>query len=65
MAQDLREWRLASGRPDPDRPVVVGRDGERWTEVGYQHWRAKTWSAALDRAGVPYQRPYEYAPQLR
>ena len=59
LAQDLREWRLASGRPDPDHSVVVGRDGERWTEVGYQQWRGKTWRAALDRAGVPYQRPYD------
>ena len=59
VAQDLREWRLASGRPDPDRPVIVGQNGEEWTEVGYEQWRAKVWRKALGRAGVPYQRPYD------
>jgi integrase len=58
LRQDLLEWRLASGRPGHDASVFPGRRGGDWTEAGFATWRRDIWSAALDAAGVPYQRPY-------
>jgi integrase len=59
LAQDLREWRLLSGRPGDDQPVIPAHDGGAWTEVGYEQWIARTWAAALQAAGLEYQRPYD------
>ena len=58
LAQGLREWRLASGRPADDRPVIPAHNGGVWTEVGYEQWSNHTWRPALERVGVAYQRPY-------
>jgi integrase len=63
LAQDLREWRMASGRPGDDQPVIPAVDthgrstGGEWSEVGYEQWIARVWAAALERAGLAYQRP--------
>jgi len=59
VAQDLREWRLASGRPDDRAPVIPALDGGEWTEAAFELWRGRAWTAALKAAGVPYQRPYD------
>jgi integrase len=64
LAQDLRERRLASRRPDDDAPVIraekvaSGGTGE-WTEPGYEQWINHVWSPALATAGIAYQRPYD------
>jgi integrase len=57
LRQDLLEWRLASGRPGDRAYVLAGRDGGEWGEVAYEQWRGRTWAGALERAGLPYQRP--------
>lgn len=57
LAADLREWRLACGRPDADESVIPGAEGDEWT--GYAKWRGRTWKAALDHAGLPAARPYD------
>jgi integrase len=59
LAHDLREWRLASGRPDPGAPVIPLLDGGQMTETAFESWRGGPWTAALDAVGVPYQRPYD------
>lgn len=59
LAQDLREWRLASGRPDDRAPVIPAMDGGEWTEAAFELWRGRVWAAALKAASVPYQRPYD------
>ena len=59
LAQDLREWRLASGRPGDDAPVIPGRNGREWTEVGYEQWINHIWAPALEKARLNYQRPYD------
>ncbi len=57
LAQDLREWRLASGRPGDDAPVIPERDGSEMTESAFQDWRGRAWTAALAQVGVDYVRP--------
>ena len=59
LAQDLRQWRLASGRPDGDELVIPALDGGEMSESAFQDWRDGIWTAALKAAGVPYQRPYD------
>jgi integrase len=59
LAQDLREWRLLSGRPGNDQPVVPAHDRGEWTEVGYEQWITRVWASALSEVNIPYQRPYD------
>lgn len=58
LEQDLRQWRLASGCPGGDRPVIPALDGNVMSHNAFEMWRDRAWTAALQRAGVPYQRPY-------
>jgi integrase len=59
LAQDLREWRLLSGRPAGEDPVIPAYAGGEWTEVGYEQWINRVWRPALKQAGLAYQRPYD------
>lgn len=60
LAQDLREWRMASGRPGDDEPVLLAdRGGGAWTEPGYERWRQTGWRRTLGELGLAYQRPYD------
>jgi integrase len=59
LATDLAEWRLASGRPPEDAPVIPGQDGRSWTAEGFNKWRQRTFAAALKAAGVAHARPYD------
>jgi integrase len=59
LAQDLRELRMASGRPIDAQSVIPGHDGCEWSEVGYEQWITRVWAPALDAAGIAYQRPYD------
>ena len=59
LAQDLREWRLVSGRPNDRTPVIPALDGTAMSENAFEMWRSRAWTAALEVAGAPYQRPYD------
>lgn len=60
LAADLREWRMASGRPGDGTLVFPGRDGEAWTKDGWDVFRRRGWSTACRRAGLdPAPRPYD------
>ncbi len=59
LAQDLREWRLLSGRPADSMPVIPALRGGEWSEVGWEQWITRVWAAALEQVGLRYQRPYD------
>jgi integrase len=59
LAQDLREWRLLSGRPGEEEPVVPAHAGGAWSEVGYEQWIKRAWAKALAEVGLTYRRPYD------
>jgi len=59
LAADLAEWRLASGRPAEDAPVLPGDDGDTWTAEGFNKWRGRVFARALDEARVGRARPYD------
>jgi integrase len=74
LGQDLREWRLASGRPSADALVFPGHDGRLWSQAAYKSWSRKAprgrksngrragaagpFARAAQSAGVPDATPY-------
>ena len=60
LKQDLAEWRLASGRPEPHAFLFPGATPERpWRDHDYRNWRKRHFRAAATAAGVPNARPYD------
>lgn len=53
LAQDLREYRLAVGRP-PARALIVGASaaGTPWTKTDWENWRERQWAPACRAAGL-------------
>lgn len=49
LADDLREWFLASGRPDGARPVFPAHDGELWNADDWANWRNSVWKSRPER----------------
>lgn len=43
LAEDLREWFLASGRPDNKTPVFPAHDGDFWDKHDWANWRRRIW----------------------
>jgi len=52
LADDLREWFLASGRPAGDRPVLPAHDGGFWAEDDWRNWRKRVWHGEPERQRV-------------
>ena len=59
LAQDLAEWRLASGRPEPDALVFPGHDGGPWSLTAYQNWRRRIFGPVAESCGAQGARPYD------
>lgn len=52
LGSDLKQYRLASGRPG-DRELVFPRpDGAPWTDFDYRNWRRRVFAPAAARAGL-------------
>jgi integrase len=59
LAQDLAEWRLASGRPGPKELIVPRPTGGEWSREDWANWRRRIWRPAAIAAGVAGDlRPY-------
>jgi integrase len=43
LAEDLREWFLASGRPGNKTPVFPAQDGDFWAKHDWANWRRRVW----------------------
>ena len=60
LAQDLREWRMACGRPGGDQPVIPRpSDGGELSAKSFNEWRGEVFVPALERAGLDRARPYD------
>jgi integrase len=57
LAQDLREFKLASGRPSDKTLIFSGPDGGPWTTLHL--WRVRNWKRALKAAGLDHARIYD------
>jgi alginate O-acetyltransferase complex protein AlgJ len=42
LADDLAEWRRASGEPSPEQPVFPGASGDTWAEGEWASWCEET-----------------------
>ncbi len=59
LAQDLREWRLAQGRPPDAALIFPRRGGKEWQLHDWQNWRRRIYQPAASAAGVTGDmRPY-------
>ncbi|MGZ4264025.1 MAG: tyrosine-type recombinase/integrase [Solirubrobacteraceae bacterium] len=60
LVQDLREYRLAIGRPSATRLVLVADDANPWDKTAWQIWRNDRWAPACRAAGLhEVPRPYD------
>ena len=58
LAQDLREYRLAIGRPAETSLLLVDDHGETWDKTAWQMWRVDRWAPACRTVGLdPVPRP--------
>ncbi len=49
LAEDLKEWFLASGRPTGKQPVFPAHDGGFWDQADWRNWRRRTWQGEPER----------------
>ena len=60
LAQDLREYRLAAGRPSESTLILLDDHGRPWDKTAWQMWRADRWAPACRAAGLdPVPSPYD------
>jgi integrase len=60
LARDLREWRMACGRPGDDQPVIPRpSDGGVMSAKSFNEWRGDVFVPALEDAGLDRARPYD------
>jgi integrase len=60
LAADLKEWRMASGRPGDTALVFPSATGEGWTKDEWDVFRRRAWSTASKRSGLAsVPRPYD------
>lgn len=60
LAQDVREYKLAIGRPSQRTLILLADDGEPWDKNAWQMWRADRWAPACRAVGLdPVPRPYD------
>jgi integrase len=49
LAEDLREWSLASGRPTGSSPVFPAHHGGFWDKDDWSNWRGSVWKSRPER----------------
>lgn len=59
LASDLREFRMASGRPADAKLIFPADDNEVWPESAWQSWRSHQFARALKATGIVSARPYD------
>ncbi|HEY5262034.1 MAG TPA: tyrosine-type recombinase/integrase [Solirubrobacteraceae bacterium] len=59
LADDLRRFRMASGRPDEAALIFPGPNGREWDKTTYDNWRSRTFNRLLRAASLRRARPYD------
>ena len=60
LARELREYRLAAGRPPDGTMLLFDHDGKPWDKTDWQMWRVDRWAPACRAARLdPVPRPYD------
>ena len=58
LADDLRRFKMASGRPADDALIFPGPDSHGWSRTTYANWRRRTFDRLLRDADLPHTSPY-------
>jgi integrase len=58
VTQDLLEYRLWTGNPNPDELVFPGRGGSPWGDSALGNWKARVFRPAREAAGARDATPY-------
>jgi integrase len=58
LADDLRRFKMASGRPDDDALIFPGPGGRGWSRTTYANWRRRTFDRLLRDANLSHASPY-------
>ena len=53
LADDLRIWREACGRPPDNAPVIPNARGDHWSRNDWDNWRVRSFRSAAAAAGLP------------
>ena len=63
LAEDLNEWRLASGHPVDAAPVFPAANGEYWKDHDYRNWRKRVFNLPAAPLGIArlYDLRHSYA----
>ena len=59
LARDLREYRIAQGRPGDSELLFEMQDGRPWNNGKWRRWSDRVWDVAVSKAGLPRTRPYD------
>jgi site-specific recombinase XerD len=59
LAADLREFRMASGRPAATALIFPDQNGDIWPKATWDNWRTRNFSRALAAAEIDHRRPYD------
>jgi integrase len=59
LADDLSEWRAASGAPSDDALIFPSSSGGLWTRHDWKNWVRRRFRPAAAAAGVEGARPYD------
>lgn len=59
LAADLRAWRIASPRSQPQHSVFPAEGGGEWTAEGFNKWRDRVFVPAVRAVGLGHARPYD------
>lgn len=60
LAQDVREYTFAIGRPPEKTLILLDDDRKPWDKNAWQMWRADRWAPACRAVGLdPVPRPYD------
>jgi len=62
LAEDLREWFLASGRPVGTMPVFPAHDGDFWDQDDWRNWRNRVWQGEKERPRNDRRKPKPATP---
>jgi integrase len=53
LADDLRAWREACGRPHDNAPVIPNARGDHWSRNDWDNWRVRSFRSAAAATGLP------------
>lgn len=60
LSREVREYRLAIGRPSPNKLLLRNDQGKAWDKSAWQMWRVDRWAPACRAVGLdPVPRPYD------